>query len=580
MNPPTTIADLARVPRPPRATTSIHALAMATRERDRRLFFAAFAFAIAMLLLVPFAVLAADPLPARLAEIEGRLVAFPRATATELAQIAADEAPPGEALDRQVKTMYGQALVLSNRTTEALELADRMQAAGAGGNDPAWRASALLIRSEYESWAGNSAKAHELAAHAREVAAPFGRRVRAIRHGVRRRRHRPHDGARRGVAREPRGGPRTGGARAESLPAGLGLLPAFRARHDVAAGRPRVRQRARRLSPREGGGQRLRHGAREDGGVGGARGAQSAAPGARRAAGGARHRPRCRVARGRGVGGGEPRRRLPAPQGLPQGARARQGGAGPRARPRRHGHDVGRQAQHGPGVARDGSHRRRPPSGRRGRRRVRAHRRHRRDRRDAARVRHLPRAGGRLQVGARGVPSPAEAHRGARARRPREGGAGVAGQVRVRQAQARDRAPQPRARPAVGRAAQPRARAARVVVARRRLRAVVLRDRGALPQAPRDQSAARAEERRAVPAEQPRSVDRALQPAPLPGIHPRPADTDGPATRTGRERGAGAAADRHRPLQADQRPPRPRGGRRGADGGGAAAARHAPRRPT
>jgi diguanylate cyclase (GGDEF)-like protein len=170
MNPPTTIADLDRVPRPQRTATSIHALAMATRERDRKLFFAAFAFAIAMLLLVPFAVLAADPLPARLAEIEGRLVAFPRAMATELAQIAADSTPSGAALDRQVKTMYGQALVLSNRTTEALELADRMQAAGAGGNDPAWRASALLIRSEYESWAGNSAKAHELAAHAREIA--------------------------------------------------------------------------------------------------------------------------------------------------------------------------------------------------------------------------------------------------------------------------------------------------------------------------------------------------------------------------------------------------------------------------
>ena len=37
MNSPTTIADLARVPRPRRATTSIHALAMATRERDRKL---------------------------------------------------------------------------------------------------------------------------------------------------------------------------------------------------------------------------------------------------------------------------------------------------------------------------------------------------------------------------------------------------------------------------------------------------------------------------------------------------------------------------------------------------------------
>ncbi len=169
MTAPTTTARIDHAPRPPRAGSSIHALAMAARERDRRLFFAAFAFAIAMLLLVPFAVLAAEPLPARLAEIEGRLMAFPRATATELAQIAAQEAPGDAALARQVNTMYGLALVLSNRTTEALELAERMQAAG--GGDAALRAGALLIRSDYEGWAGNSAKAHELAASAREVAA-------------------------------------------------------------------------------------------------------------------------------------------------------------------------------------------------------------------------------------------------------------------------------------------------------------------------------------------------------------------------------------------------------------------------
>ena len=105
MNAPTTTALLDHDPRPPRAVSSIHALAMAARERDRRLFFATFAFAIAMLLLVPFAVLAAEPLPLRLAEIEGRLVAFPRATASELAQIAADEAPADAALARQVNTM-------------------------------------------------------------------------------------------------------------------------------------------------------------------------------------------------------------------------------------------------------------------------------------------------------------------------------------------------------------------------------------------------------------------------------------------------------------------------------------------
>lgn len=171
MNPPSTLARFDREPASPRVAMSIHALAKATREHDRRLFFAALAFAVAMLLLVPFAVLAAEPLPVRLAEIEGRLVAFPRSSATELAQIAADLAPTDAALGRQVRTMYGLALVLSNRATEALDLADRMQAAAAGGAEPALRAGALLIRSEYEGWGGNSAKAYELAANAREVAA-------------------------------------------------------------------------------------------------------------------------------------------------------------------------------------------------------------------------------------------------------------------------------------------------------------------------------------------------------------------------------------------------------------------------
>ena len=155
----------------------------------------------------------------------------------------------GAALDRQVKTMYGQALVLSNRTTEALELADRMQAAGAGGNDPAWRparSSSAANTSRGPATPRRRTSSRHTPANRRAVAG----RVRAFRHRVRRRRHRPHDGACRGVAREPRGGPRAGGARAESLPAGLGLLPAFRARHDVAAGRSRVRQRPLRLSPR------------------------------------------------------------------------------------------------------------------------------------------------------------------------------------------------------------------------------------------------------------------------------------------------------------------------------------------
>ena len=106
--------------------------------------------------------------------------------------------------------------------------------------------------------------------------------------------------------------------------------------------------------------------------------------------------------------------------------------------------------------------------------------------------------------------------------------------------------------------------------------AAVVRRRGrAVPQAPDDQPAAGLQEQRTELPEQPRSADRALQPAPFPEFHQRRPGRDGPATRRSRKAGAGAAADRPRSLQADQRPVRPCRRRCGADRRRAAAARHA-----
>ena len=112
------------------------------------------------------------------------------------------------------------------------------------------------------------------------------------------------------------------------------------------------------------------------------------------------------------------------------------------------------------------------------------------------------------------------------------------------------------------RAREPGAARARLVAVRGDRRDLALRARRVSPQAQRQQRPPRAEEPGALRAQQPRSADGVVQPPLFPGFHARCAG----ARRAPPPRGAGpsdprAAPDRHRPLQADQRPLRPRRGR-------------------
>ena len=124
-----------------------------------------------------------------------------------------------------------------------------------------------------------------------------------------------------------------------------------------------------------------------------------------------------------------------------------------------------------------------------------------------------------------------------------------------------------------------RAAAAGLVAARRPVRDFVRRRRRPLPEAADDQPSARREEPRAVIPEQPRSADRALQPPLFPGLHRRDqrARRGRRAPPRRRQDDRGAAADRPRPLQGNQRPVRARRGRRRPGGRCAAAARDAAR---
>ena len=140
---------------------------------------------------------------------------------------------------------------------------------------------------------------------------------------------------------------------------------------------------------------------------------------------------------------------------------------------------------------------------------------------------------GRLQDRAGVLPPRAQAPRGDGRGRAPAVGARAAGEIRVGKEPARDRAAQSPERAQLGGARKPGAAGARLVAVRRGLRDLARRDRRALPEAARQQRPARAEEPGTERAQQPRSADRALQPALFPGLHAR---------RARRGRSAGAAA--------------------------------------
>ena len=181
-----------------------------------------------------------------------------------------------------------------------------------------------------------------------------------------------------------------------------------------------------------------------------------AGAGARGDGGGARHRAQVEIGRGRGPRAHQPRRHQAAAQGIRRGAEP----FAPIARRSRSTTTTSAMiatskanigfALFGLGRASEGKRLRR-----RGARGIRAHRRHRRDRVAAGRIRPVSREGRRLPDGARVLPPRAQALRGDGRRGAPEVGARDAGEIRVGQEAARDRAPQSPERAQVGGARKP-----------------------------------------------------------------------------------------------------------------------------
>jgi diguanylate cyclase (GGDEF)-like protein len=116
------------------------------------------------------AIAAAESLDARASEIEIYLQGHPKRALVELAALAreADAASPQQR--RFVYGLRGQALVASGRSSEAITLAERMEAEAATRTDALWLATARLVRGSAESQSGDYAKANALAKEARALA--------------------------------------------------------------------------------------------------------------------------------------------------------------------------------------------------------------------------------------------------------------------------------------------------------------------------------------------------------------------------------------------------------------------------
>jgi diguanylate cyclase (GGDEF)-like protein len=113
--------------------------------------------------------LAAEPILAQAREIEAQLFGFPRRAATELAPLVARAADAPGPERRYVYALYGQALVATGRSAEALALAERIEREAASAPDDLLRASARLVRGTAEWLAGDAAKANAFAKEARAL---------------------------------------------------------------------------------------------------------------------------------------------------------------------------------------------------------------------------------------------------------------------------------------------------------------------------------------------------------------------------------------------------------------------------
>jgi len=115
-----------------------------------------------------------DEMMQRGREIESYLLGYPPRALGELATLAPRAETAPEADRRYILGLYGQAMVATNNTADALQLADRLEKEGDFRGDAATIAVALLLRSGVQQWAGDSKKANALAIEAQDRAKSSG----------------------------------------------------------------------------------------------------------------------------------------------------------------------------------------------------------------------------------------------------------------------------------------------------------------------------------------------------------------------------------------------------------------------
>ena len=107
-------------------------------------------------------------------QIEANLDGFPKRSLAELEELVVPARSADASTRHYIESLYGQAMVRSNRTAEAQQLADRLENEGRYVHDDSLVAMAWLVRGAIQSWNGEVALASRLAEDARAMLGTSG----------------------------------------------------------------------------------------------------------------------------------------------------------------------------------------------------------------------------------------------------------------------------------------------------------------------------------------------------------------------------------------------------------------------
>jgi diguanylate cyclase (GGDEF)-like protein len=168
---PTTPRQRAALARGPAAANSQEAARRTPRMRKWTVTALALFAALAIF---PCAAATDTELLTRGREIEVYLDGYPKRALSALEELVMPARRANAGTRRYIESLYGQAMVRSNRTAEAQQLADRLESEGRTAHDDGLVAMAWLVRGAVQSWNGDVSLANRLAEDARELLGASG----------------------------------------------------------------------------------------------------------------------------------------------------------------------------------------------------------------------------------------------------------------------------------------------------------------------------------------------------------------------------------------------------------------------